>query len=137
MNNCYVPFTQDLTYDLLSTKQYTTDQIKSILSVLLVGSKDKLKNIILKVMKSDDVFNTNDFDNMNGIINVFLKTPKEKTFTLGKLPNRKNDKKLTYPSGEPSEIDVTDPTQKDNLNKILINKKGISGTPNLLNFYKP
>ena len=137
LNNCNIPFTQDLTYDLISTKQYTTDQIKSILSVLLSGSKDKLKTFILNTVKSNDVFNTNDLDNMNSIVDAFVKTPQEKTFTLDKFPIRKNDKSITYPAGEPSEIDITDTTQKNNLNNIFINKKGISGTTNVLNFYKP
>ena len=134
MNDCNTPFTQDLTYDLLSTKQYTTDQIKSILSVLLVGGKDKLKTIISNIQ--DKFISNDDVKNMNSIVDKFIKVPTQKTFTLGKFPNRKNNKKLIYSAGTPSEIDVTDTAQKDNLNKLLINKKGISGTPNLLNFYK-
>ena len=74
---------------------------------------------------------------MNSVVDDFIKTPKEKTFTLDKFPIRKNDKSITYPAGEPSEIDITDTTQKNNLNNIFINKKGISGTTNVLNFYKP
>ena len=132
MNNSNTPFTQDLTYDLLSTNQYTTEQIKSILSVLLSGSKDELKQII-----KNDVFSAADIENMNAIIDLFVKTPPQKVFNLDKFPIRKNDKAITYQSGTPSEIDVTDTTQKDNLNNIFINKKGISGTTNVLNFYKP
>jgi len=132
LNDTYSPFTQDLTYDLLTTNQYTTDQIKSILSVLLSGSKDELKQII----KTNDVFNANDVENMSAIIDSFLKTPTEKNFNLGKFPIRKNDNTLSYDAGTPLEIDVTDTIQKENLNKILINKKGISGVTTLLNFYK-
>jgi len=132
MNNSNTPFTQDLTYDLLSTNQYTTEQIKSILSVLLSGSKDELKQII-----KNDVFSAADIENMNAIINLFVKTPPQKVFNLDKFPIRKNDKAITYQSGTSSEIDVKDTTQKDNLNNIFINKKGISGTTNVLNFYKP
>ena len=137
MNGLYTPFTQDLTYDLLSTNIFTVDQLKSILSVLLVNSKDELKTIIKNAFKTNDVLNTNDFDNLNAIVDSFVKTPKQKDFKLSKFPERKNNKQLVYPSGTPSEIDVTDTTQKENLNKILINKKGIAGTTTLLNFYKP
>jgi hypothetical protein len=136
LNSTYSPFTQDLTYNLLSTNQYTTNQITSILSVLLLESKDKIKSMILKMVRSNDVFTSNDYENMIRITDNFFKLPTEKKFTLDKFPVRKNNKALTYPFGTPSEIDVTDTTQKDNLNKILINKKGISGTTNLLNFYK-
>jgi outer membrane protein OmpA-like peptidoglycan-associated protein len=136
LNSTYSPFTQDLTYDLLSTNQYTTNQITSILSVLLLESKDKIKSMILKMVRSNKVFTSNDYENMIRITDNFFKLPTEKKFTLDKFPVRKNNKALTYPSETPSEIDITDTTQKDNLNKILINKKGISGTTNLLNFYK-
>ena len=88
------------------------------------------------MVRSNDVFTSNDYENMIRITDNFFKLPTEKKFTLDKFPVRKNNKALTYPSETPSEIDVTDTTQKDNLNKILINKKGISGTTNLLNFYK-
>ena len=135
MNNSNTPFTQDLTYDLLSTNQYTTTQLKSILSVLLSGSKNELKTIISNIQ--DFLITTNDINNMNTIIDAFVKIPNSKDFKLDKFPIRKNDKTITYQSGTPSEIDVTDTTQKDNLNNIFINKKGISGTTNVLNFYKP
>ena len=132
LNNTNTPFTSDLIYDLLSTNQYTTTQLKSILSVLLSGSKDELKQII-----KNDVFSANDIENMNAIIDAFVKTPNTKDFKLDKFPIRKNDKAITYQSGTPSEIDVTDTTQKDNLNSIFINKKSISNTSTVLNFYKP
>jgi hypothetical protein len=136
LNGTNSPFTQDLTHDLLSTNQYDTNQITSILSVLLFESKDKLKSMILKMVQNNDIFTTNDYDNMIGIIDSLLGAPTENDFKLDKFPVRKNDKAITYPSGTPSEIDVTDTVQKDNLNKILINKKGISGVTTLLNFYK-
>jgi hypothetical protein len=133
LNNTYSPFTQDLSYDLLTTNQYTTDQIKSILSVLLSENKDEIK----KIIKTNDVFNANDIENIIRIIDNFFKLPTEKNFKLDKFPVRKNSKPLIYPFGTPSEIDVKDTTQKENLNKILINKKGIGGVTTLLNFYKP
>jgi hypothetical protein len=132
LNSTYSPFTQDLTYDLLTTNQYTTEQIKSILSVLLYESKDEIK----KIFKTNDVFNANDIENVISIIDNFFKLPTEKNFKLDKFPIRKNDKAITYLSDTPSEIDVTDTTQKDNLNKIFINKKDIAGVTTLLNFYK-
>jgi outer membrane protein OmpA-like peptidoglycan-associated protein len=132
LNGTNSPFTQDLTHDLLSTNEYDTNQIKSILSVLLFESKDELKQII----KSNDTFTANDIENINEMLDNFFKVPTEKDFKLDKFPVRKNDKAITYPSGTPSEIDVTDTVQKDNLNKILINKKGIAGVTTLLNFYK-
>jgi hypothetical protein len=53
------------------------------------------------------------------------------------MPNAKSDKKLTYPAGEPVEIDVLDPEgKKPIMNKIMVSKK----TPpvgNKLNYYKP
>jgi hypothetical protein len=53
------------------------------------------------------------------------------------LPVAKNDKKFSYPVGDPVEIDVTDPDgKKPIMNKIWVNKK-IPTVGNKLNFYKP
>jgi len=110
------------------TLGFTSDDLKNIFSILLVGKKDRLTQYF-----SEDA---DDFINVSTMLNQFIyQDPNQlnsTTFNLGIFPTRPNDKPIEFVIS--STEDMTDDAEGLVANNIFINKNKLGTT---LNFYKP
>ena len=120
----------DHSYDFTNlTLSFTSEDLKSILSILLIGKKDR----ITQYFEDPD-----DFRNVSAMLNQFIyqepadNTANDTTFDLGTFPTRPNDKPIEFVISS-TEV-MTDDSEGLVANNIFINKNKLGTT---LNFYKP
>jgi hypothetical protein len=110
-----------------TTLSFDTEDLKSILSILLIDKKDR----ITQYFEDPD-----DFRNVSTMLNQFIyQDPNQlnsTTFNLGVFPTKPNDKPIEFVIS--STVDMTDDAEGLVANNIFINKNKLGTT---LNFYKP
>jgi hypothetical protein len=118
------------------TLSFNSEDLKSILSILLIGKKDT----IVQQFARNPLIPADDIGNVSSMLDSFIY--KEPTLTLGEenrlniilgpFPVRPNDKPIEFEIS--STEDMTNEAERFVANNIFINKNKLGTT---LNFYKP
>ena len=116
------------------TLGFTSEDLKSILSILLIGYKDT----ICQQFAREPLMSGDDISNISSVLDKFIykepadNTANDTTFYLGAFPTRPNDKPLEFEIS--STENIIDESERFVANNIFINKNKLGTT---LNFYKP
>jgi len=125
----------DHSYDFTNlTLSFTSEDLKSILSILLIGNIETIRN----KFRLEPLFSADEKLKVSDMLDKFIykepadNTANDTTFYLGTFPTRPNDKPIEFVISS-TEV-MTDDAEGLVANNIFINKNKLGTT---LNFYKP